>query len=472
MNLKSITLKNFKNFDKATYTFSKTNLVQGKNGSGKTTLVVDSLLFCLYGYSNRALAELSTKGKSKSCTVEITIEKEGVDYTIKRSYPTKLSIKKDGVDVPFRNSREAQIYINKLFGNLDYLKRFRMIDNSKGINILEEGKTALKKILLSIQQDKFNNIRDRLLKKKRDREVWNKDKAVVYTCYPSEKRLNIINSSLNKLREEFYKVEREVNNLERDQSTHITKKGQSEGKLETLRWQKGELLKTTTCYACKQELQEEMKQQLLNIKNKEITELNEKLKNVLGILDEYKEITEQAKQSRSIIRQRIDQANILRLKLEARLKQKDYKWTNQDVLIMKKCIEELDKIFAWYIAKWVKVLEPIINSVIEKIGFTIEFCLNQKGDFDIKLYKDGQEYSYQDLSEGQKLMLSIGFKLALLLEKGGNGLIIADEGFSSLDSKNLGYVFNLFEGLPFQLIAIVHRFDNIPININIITLGG
>ena len=458
MIIKKIKLNNFKNFEgEHIFEFYKTNIIQGENGSGKSTLVVDSLLFTLFGYSDQALEKLSTKwSNSNTCLVTVEID----DYIITREYPTKITIIKAKEELKFTTNREAQSYLNDIFGDVIQFKKFRMIDNSKGINILEEGKTALKKTLLSFNQDLLNNIRERLLKKKRDREIWNKDKAVVYSLYPSEKRLNLIKSKLTEIRDSFYNIEREINELLREYNGYVNKQGQLENRKETVKWQRDQLLQTKECYACKQLLQENIKNKLLEEKNDEVMSLNCSLKENLEILKETQEIIEQHKIVKEKVRQRIDKLTELSRKLEARIKQKDYKYTEKDILIMKKSIAELDNFYSYYITEWVKVLEPIINSIISKINFSIKFVYDK--DFDIKLYKNEQEYDYKDLSTGQKLILSIAFKLALLLEKNKTGIVIADEGFSSLDNTNLKFVLDFFKDTPFQLFAIIHRLETIP----------
>jgi len=162
--------------------------------------------------------------------------------------------------------------------------------------------------------------------------------------------------------------------------------------------------------------------------------------------------------------------NDLLLKLESRIRQKDYIYTNKDVLLYKKAIEELDLFCNNFIVDWLKNFEPIINNIISKINFKIEFDFNKK--LDLRLIKNNQTYSYKELSTGQKLILSIAFKLAILLEKNETGLIIADEGFSNLDYDNLNYIVELFKDLPFQLIMMLHRYEDIPEGVNVIKLGG
>ena len=98
------------------------------------------------------------------------------------------------------------------------------------------------------------------------------------------------------------------------------------------------------------------------------------------------------------------------------------------------------------------------------------FKINDKGKFSITLQKESIEYDYKDLSTGQKLILQIAFKLALLLNKGETGLIIADEGLSSLANENLIYMLDMFDNYPFQLIYITHIPHNYPHGVKLIDL--
>ena len=58
------------------------------------------------------------------------------------------------------------------------------------------------------------------------------------------------------------------------------------------------------------------------------------------------------------------------------------------------------------------------------------------------------------------------------MQKQEEGIIVADEGFGSLDVENLKKVFNLFKDLPFQLVCILHRINDVPKEVNTINLGG
>ena len=463
MNLKRIILNNFKCFrGEHKFSFTKINLIDGPNGSGKTTLGLDSILFALYGYSDKPLNKLPNK-LEKKCKVTVEFD----DYTITREYPSKLTVEPN---IKFNTLIETQNWINKTFNTLDYFRKFRLIDVAKGINILEEGNVSLQKTLLSIYEDYFNKIRQNLLDKKREREIYNKDKAVVYTHYPSEKRLDLIKSNMSQITDEIYKLEKEIKKVNDAIIEINNKKARLERDKEFYNKQKNKILSYSYCPTCRRVLNEETKNELLKEINNKIIELNEKIEKIESNIIEYKDLSSYLNNLKEKLYNKKIKLSELQLKLENRLKLIDYRYTTRDVLLYKKAIEELDKFCNNYIVEWLKNFEPIINNIISKINFQVKFNFNKK--LDLKLIKNNQEYSYKELSTGQKLILSIAFKLAILLERNETGLIIADEGFSNLDYDNLNYVVELFKDLPFQLIMMLHRYENIPEGVNVIKLGG
>jgi len=149
-------------------------------------------------------------------------------------------------------------------------------------------------------------------------------------------------------------------------------------------------------------------------------------------------------------------------KLEARLKQKDYIWSPADLEVVKQCIKEVDNFYTFYLLEAIKSIEPVINHLLSKISMNMKFILNAKGKFDFIVNIDKKELKYSQLSKGQKLVVSMAVKMALLLERGESGLIISDEGMSSLSEKNLDLMFELIQEHPFQLLSVVHRYENPP----------
>jgi len=460
MIIKYIKVKNFLIFEKEqTFWFDPLTMVKGSNGSGKSTLIVDSLLFTLFGYSKKSLSEVPTKG-TKSCTVEIKLELNSNVYVIKRQYPTKIHITENDTELKFVNSKDAQNYLTKLFKNTEYFRKFRMVDTIDGVNILEEGKASLNKTLLSLQQSNFNNIRQNLLNIKKDREVYNKDKLGIVLHYPSEKRLKVLQDSYNAINDEYRAIKAEKDELNSNYISLTNQKCRGEENLSRCKRQRDKLLTTEKCFVCNQTIQKTDQTRLLKDLNNEIININESIKSKLDIIEDLKEVIQSLESD--LMKKLSKKEKIYRLKtiLDNRIKQKSYKYSTKDVVIVKKAIEELDNFYSYYLTQWVKGLEPIINSVLEKINFQLNFELDEKNNFDIKLFKDNQEFGYKDLSNGQKLILSIAFKIALLLEKNEQGLIVADEGFSSLDDENLGHILTLFQNIPFQLICVIHRYED------------
>ena len=466
MILTRVNLKGFKNFkDEITYKFDKINLIKGENGTGKSTLAVDSLLFAIFGYSSQTLEKLATRSlKNKEYRVRIEVTDRNKKITIDRYFPTALKLSEDGIELKLTN-KESQDYLNKLFNNLDWFRKFRMVDSKEGINILEEGKTSIKKTLLSLQEEIFNNKRQKLLDKKRERETYNKDKCI-WKHYPSEKRLKVLKDSIDKLTVKDWDFNKDINNQNKIINSISFQIGKVEGQKDFYLSKLNKLSTINVCPTCTQKVTVELKE---NIRNNFQTDLETWNKETLPLksnLTLERQVLAEIEKVKKINNSKLTKMRGLKDKLETAIKQKDFKYTKRDVLIIDKCIKELDNFYGRFITDWVKTLEPIINSVLDKIGFKITF----KDDFDIVLHKDGEEYTYKDLSMGQRLVLSIAMKLAILIERNEKGLLIADEGLSSLDETNLSYIIKLFNDLPFQLVAIIHRFETEEENINIISL--
>ena len=471
MIIKKIVLENFKNFEgRHSFNFDNINLIKGKNGSGKSTLIRIAPAFCIYGYSDVPLEKLPTRGKSKSCRVEVHFD----DCIIAREYPTKIYIQE--VNYPpmiFANNRVAQEWLNNKFQNVDYFRKFRMIDLQQGINILEEGKTSLRKTLCSFNEDMFNKIRKNLQIKKKEREIYNRDNLNIDTIhFPSEKRLHAIQIGLLNLSEEVYSIEKELSEEQRNLTNLISNRMRLQSQKEGFTNQKIQLLKNSACPTCNRRTNKDIKLKILNDFNKNISEINDKIISFIDKIDNQKEEVYYFKSYKEKILKRKDRISEIRYKLETIVKQKDYKWVTKDVEVIKQAIKELDNFSSYYITEWIKILEPIMNDILSKIGFQITFDIDNKGDIDINLIKDGKEYNYKDLSSGQKLITSIAFQLSLLLESNKEGFIIADEGFSNLDTENLKLILELFKNLPFQLLCVIHRLEDIPDGVYVINCGG
>lgn len=463
MWIKVIKTSNFGGFsgDKEFLLLDKINFIKGKNGTGKTTLSLLAPLFAIYGYSPKNLEQVPTRGTNK-CAVEIQLDHNGKEYIITREYPSKLTVLEDGIPLTQTTTKEKDKYLESIFGSLDYFKKFRTIDKDEGINIVEEGKTQLRKTLFSIHENFFNSIRLKLQENKRKKEIYNKD-ALVYKHFPSPKRLKILADSLLDLYEKEHDIENQINQAKKDLENTSRIIGNVEGTKSYIvnrKYKTSEL--QNICPTCSQTISSDIKKSLIEDLVKELDKLEIELARMDVLFNDQKDVYDILNNLRSKHLDKIQKLDVLRVKLNTSLKQAEYKYTEKDVLIVKQAIEELDKFSSSYLTDYIKNLEPIINSILNKIGFSINFELDAKGNFDFVLYKDETKYYRDDLSTGQKLILQIAFKLAILLERGEGGIIIADEGMSSLDRDNLLYIIDIFSNFNFQLIFVIHNVEDLP----------
>lgn len=474
MKIISIKLKNFKNFRQKQVNLSNMTFIKGQNGSGKSTIALDSILFGFWGYTmSSSLKDLPTRNVSKSCIVEIEVEKDNNKYLIHREYPTKIKITKNEEELEFASSREAQRFIDKTFGDRIGFQKFRMIDAyTKDTNFLEEGQTTIKKIIFGSTDELFNNIRKKLLKIKHEREIYNKDKAVTYKHYPSEERLKKLKKGISILEDKKKEILNEYKEFENEHWKLAKTLNCASANINKINTQIEKTKSRKTCYACKQEISSKRKEEILKELNAELSQEKETAKTVKPDLKNVTEIKQMTEKQRENVVEEIQKAKTWQMKLEGRLGQKEYKYSEKDVLIAKNAISEVDKLSSYYLTESIKVLEPIINDILAKIGFIVSFELDDKNKFNIKLEKEEIEYNYKDLSTGQKLILQIAFKLALLMERDETGFVVADEGMSSLDSENLQHILTIFNNMPYQLVFVIHNLEDVPEYIKTINLDN
>ncbi|MBN1467702.1 MAG: hypothetical protein JW924_03170 [Fusobacteriaceae bacterium] len=476
MILKKIILHNFKQFAKNhEFLFSKINFVKGKNGIGKSNLTRKSIEFLLYGYTGKEkLTEQPTQGESKSCWVEGELTYQGDNYIIKRAFPTNLTITKKEEEVGLEwTSQAKEEYIKKLFKDITYFKQFRIADAyDKESNFLEQGEKVIKKILLSISADKINNIRQRSLDIKRDMERYNKDEALIYAHFPSKKRFSVLKEGLATLARKEAKIEAEIARIRGLQGRYSSKLDEIKGQLAIKTKHLANAKKYPTCYACRQPIPKEQRLRTIKEKRQEALALQEEGNAIVPKINLMtKNIAKGQKRAEKLAERQFKLQSLIS-RLEVRFQQKEYKYTYKDIEVAKKAIKYIDLFTSHYLVNRISVLEPIINSVLSKINHTVKFDVNDKGKFDMILTDDkNREWKYYQLSSGQELLLQIALKFALLIERGEEGLIIADEGLGSLDDDNLLHVIKLIDTLPFQLIMILHRFDNIPKTVKTIDLN-
>ena len=456
--LKSLNLHNFKSFEDAEVIFCpKINIITGYNhdtcsgnGAGKSS-ILEALIFALYGVSSVNLNQLPKKGKN-TCLAQSSIEIQGKKYDIIRKYPSELSLKVDNAESNAIGINMKQTLINDLIGTYDFFQKFRMLDNSKDINILKYTPGQFKKTLMGFLDNLFDDIRQKLLDQKRERETYNVDKKV-YTHYYSDKRFK-------RLEEGLEQIAIDMDCVKDEQKEHDKEYTELESQIQYCKkmiWhyeQDKKKLNTNKCPLCQSEINNQKRDMLYSKKDSEIFQDKEKIKSIQKDANEAHQKLCEFGRKYGVLSDKRFKVQKLITKLESISKFKDYKFTERDVLLYKEAIKVLDNFAAYYINIWLKNLETIINSLVYELDMKINFELD-KGDVKLKIIRLNETLDYEELSSGEKIFLSALFKIAILLQKGENtGLLIIDEGIDNLSSENVIRLINVIERTNFQLILI------------------
>ncbi len=465
MRILKLKLNNFGSFDELELDFQKTNLIIGYNhdiragnGSGKTT-VVSAILFGLFGDKilDKKLSSLIQKGK-EHCNVNLLIKCNNNIIEISRSYPSKLELTIDDVPQELSGITEKQKKISEFVGDAESFQRFRIMDNSKGVNILDFTNKQLKKILMGFAEEKFDNIRAKLLKMKSEREKFNKDQ-VIYKHAPSDNRLQILQNGLKNINKVIAVDEADMEDVNDEYGKYTRQEGSLTSEINILNSQKKKLEELKSCPTCLQDVPDEHKNKIISDILKKVRDivpnLEKCIQNKKGIIkkkDEFGNKMNKLKSQISKIESKI-------MRLETRLKQKDYKYTEKDILLVKKAIEVIDKFASYYVIEWVRIVEPIVNSHISKLDMEMKFIVDEKQNISIQINREGKEFTYDELSTGEKLFISFVFNIALLIEQQQTGLLIADEGLDSLSPENIERILSIIENIPMQLICISQHRD-------------
>jgi DNA repair exonuclease SbcCD ATPase subunit len=468
MIINKIILKNFQLFKDAEINFSKTNLITGinldsqkldssysGNGAGKSS-IINAIIFCLFGeVTNLTLKDLIRIGE-KECIVEIECSINDEQYKIIRKIPSELQFFSSKGEHKFNTQNLLQKYINELIGeDLNKFRTYRMIDQTKGINLLDLGIVSLRKNLMDLVNNQFMGIRNNLLAKKLEKERFSVEKKL-YHFYLSTKRQTILDNGLKRLQEEESNILKD----KREQESIINNLiGEIKGKEKEIYYRQNEIKKAkdgicpilrTKCEKIGKSLNEKDNKNNLELSsiieqlNHKIEQIKSKLKEEENCMNYYNSLYEDGQN-------RVRKVKEYLMKLKEAQKFSDYKYTKADIQLYADSIKTLDSFSAYYVMNWLNNLFLIMNNLLKSVNISIEF--NEK-DF-IKVNDAGQELKYEQLSSGQKTFLNVIFKTSILMNEGiHDGLIICDEGINTCDQISFNKLLEIINNLNFQSIII------------------
>jgi len=467
MQINKLTLTNFQLFKKSEICFSKVNLITGinhddlqdsGNGSGKTT-ILNGVLFALYGVvTNLNIADLIKIGsKTASVELECSLGKDAI--RVVRTIPSSLKIFVNDEEIKFNTLTIAQKYIDDLFGDVNNFKMYRMMDNTKGINLLDLGVVSLRKNLMQFVDTYFSKIRLNLLAKKNDKERFSVDKRL-YHFYLSDKKLKTLEAGIAQLRSEYNCQQTDVDNQAEVVNSGRSQVQTNNAMIAKHKSQLADAQKSGICPILKK-VCAELKKDISPAAKKEYEEGVKKLQELNSSIEEdlnqEKDYLESAKKQLQYLRNKIDRGNSYLMKLKEASKFQEYKYTKEDIQLYADAIKALDAFSATYIQEWLTNLSVILNDLLKDLNISVEFSADKSF---MKVNNNGQELKYEQLSSGQRVFLNSVFKLAILLNNGTNsGLILIDEGVNNMDSVNMGKFLEILKNLRYQVCLIYQNID-------------
>jgi len=462
MIIKSLKIQNLQLIKSAQVDFDKINIISGKNldspsesgnGSGKSTLVLRAILFCLYGYVEEGLklVDLIRFGeKESSVTLEITNNNE--NYRIIRKIPSELQIFLNEKEIQANTASIKQNLINETFGDINFFRQYRCCDLKNGINTLDLGIVSLRKSLMNFIESYFTEIRTKLLAKKVERERYSIDKKL-YKHYLSVKRLDLLIASLNEMKNDFLKLEKEKG-IQQGIINSLRSEIQSREKIIYYKQQEMKKVDEGICPVLKTKCEK------ITPKNKpdktgvyqEIEQLNHTIEQYKKQLESEEESIEYYDDTLSALRNKEGKAREKLIRLKGAFQFKDYKYTKADIVIYDEAIKILDLFAGVYIKTWLESLQIIINNLLQSINISVKFVADK--DF-LLIMDNSQLLKYSQLSSGQCCFLNIIFKLGILYQKNiTNGVILCDDGMNVIDNKNFKQLVDMLKTLGFQFIIV------------------
>lgn len=433
---------------------NKDNPNESGNGSGKST-IINGIIFAKYGdVPDINLADVVSDNEK---VASVILEEDNLIVT--RDIPTNVNILDSGNDVQANTNKLKQDYLNKIFGNYDTYKKYHCLDNKKGIDLLQLGNVALKKNLMEFLEGDFNQLRTKLLEKKNNCERFNKDKRVD-TFHLSSKRLEIlkegymsIEANTDELNKEIKEQQQTVNKTTSEISAKERIKSFKEQEIKKLNGGKCPLLsiECKTLLDKMEDVQVKLWEEI-HVIDISISQLKEQLEPETSYLNTLQKQMSGLNQHKLKIQRRINQ-------LESAFKFQEYQFTNKDIELHQKAIKVIDDFSSYYIMEWLRSLEIIVNDLLRTTGMNISF--NADKSF-MNINDNGKVRKYSQISSGQKTMLGIVFKLAMLIHIGEtDGNIIIDDGINDVDMANFIPLIEIFKNTNFQYFIVYQNAPNI-----------
>jgi DNA repair exonuclease SbcCD ATPase subunit len=543
----------FKNFGSFGNVFTEikldkhnTVLVSGRNGHGKSFALLDAITFGLFGKPFRKvnIPQLVNTVNQKDCVVEVEFSTPKHKYKVVRGLQPKVfEIYKDGDLLPQNaKAKDYQRLLEEQILRMNY-KSFTQIvilGSSSFVPFMQLTPADRREVIEDILDIKIFSVMNGLLKSKvselkenlniiqnkidiANEKITLQESHVNTLEMKSQERIDKNKNKVESLIAEgkstqnsISKIAEHIENLrdgnpEKDQflvSLKNVEKTEStlEGDIKRLHKDIAFYTSNTSCPSCKQDIDEDFRQSILDQRAIEKINLEERLEGVVVLIrdtltkinsiedvevdirKQEKRIVEQESTMKSLysqiqyIEQEINdlennRGNIddEKLKLHEFLQNKEESLGEKESVLNQKynydIVHDLLKdagIKSKIIKYYLPIMNKLINKYLSSMNFFANFTLDEEFNETIKS-RHRDTFSYMSFSEGEKLRIDLALilswrEIAKIKNSANCNLLILDEVFdSSLDSMGTDDLMKLLEDLSINtnIFVISHKSDQL-----------
>lgn len=501
------------------------------NGSGKSS-VFESIFWCIYGKTSSGITDVKNKFYDGDCSVELDFCLDNVNYKIIRTDST-VSLFKESEDISGRNKTDTNKIILSVIGmDLDMFTSIIFLSqnfNGKFSTLAPAAKKERIEKLTGSQnyidefKSKFSDLKSEYVKKREDKlsekgsligkidyiksEIIKNEQLLSSTPDSSEiPNLDQIRSAIKELqevrdnyqtelsekRQSNLKIDNNRNTLKSNISKYVSDKTLIENNLKSLN--------CGVCYACKQEINKELNENMISESNSKLTEiddginlLNSKLEKLdviqnpirESILDlehkinavsvEIKELGEtESKYSKysniniDLIREDIEnkKSELSKLKLSLVSVDSELNEFETEIAVIEHCISLISKQFRLY------MLENVVDFLNNRLKHYSDLLYSNENDVirvdsDFNIYLGDMNYMSLSGGERRKIDISLIFAqrdLSLNVLGVTSNLLILDEIYDNLDDKAISVVSDMISTIPdIDSMFVISHMQNVDI---------
>lgn len=520
-----------------------TTLIVGENGAGKSS-ILDALSYVLFGKPFRKInkPQLLNSITQKHMIVEVEFSIGSNEYKIIRGMkPHVFEVYQNGVllnqsaevrdyqeilekqilKVNFKSFSQVVVLGSATFQpfmQLSASQRREIIEDLLDLQIFTTMNSLLKDKVLVNNEDIFQASANKKLIEEKIKlmrehllELQNNNEQLIDE---KKQRIDSTNAQINELNEQYWAIKNKIEELKEkiaDEASLKKKldklsalKHQIEAKLGILQKEVNFFHKYDNCPTCQQQIDEKFKCTTIDKKTEEIeqindglnqlssqyAELNERIKEIMGVNSEITENMLEFNRLKNKIASLIEyreelEADINSIKktavreddtkisdLEAELNENNSKYNKlieeRNLLSAASTLLKDSGIKSKIIKQYVPVINKLINKYLSAMDFFVQFELDENFSETIKSrYRD--DFSYASFSEGEKMRINLAIlftwrAVAKLRNSINTNLLIMDEVFdSSLDSNGTEEFLKIIQNLTSDTntVIISHKTDQL-----------